>query len=178
MKVSVFIGLVLAVALALAMSGCAHGSGVEFGVFGSTLDSDDLGDGHGGGVKLEVNPIDRVSVDARASWLGFDDTDVDMFPLEVAALLNFPLVGERIVPYIGAGVGYYLFDGSGADLDEEVGYYPLAGLEIGLHSISVLAEARWLFLETDVAGAKNELKNLTEADVDGFGVNVGALIRF
>jgi len=178
MKVRLFVGLVLAAALALALSGCSHGSGIEFGVFGSSLDSDDLGDGRGGGVKLEVNPIDAVSIDARASWIQFDDTDIDMIPLEAAGLFNFPLLFEHIVPYIGAGVGYYLFEGDGADLDEQVGFFPLAGLEIGLHSISVLAEARWLFLETDVENAKNELKGLDDADVDGFGANIGVLFRF
>ena len=173
-----YVGVLLAVVFSLIIGGCSHGSGVEFGAFAASLDSDDLGEGYGGGAKLELNPIDMVSIDARASWIQFDDTDIDMVPLEAAALLNFPMFWEHIVPYIGAGVGYYLFDGSGADLDDEVGFFPLAGLEVGLHSISFLAEARWLFLESDVAGAKGELRNLTEADVDGFGVNLGVLFRF
>lgn len=173
-----YLSLLMALAFSLIIGGCSHGSGVEFGAFAASLDSDDLGEGYGGGVKLELNPIDLISIDARASWIQFDDTDIDMVPLEAAALLNLPLFWEHFVPYIGAGVGYYLFDGSGADLDDEVGFFPLAGLEVGLHSISFLAEARWLFLETDVAGAKGELRNLTDADVDGFGVNLGVLFRF
>jgi len=99
-----------------------------------------------------------------------------MFPLEAAALLNFPLMFEHVVPYVGAGAGYYLFDGS--DLDDEVGFSPLAGLEIGFQSLSVMAEARWLFLEADADSAKEELRNLREADLDGFGVNLGVLFRF
>ena len=170
--------MALTAALAVVLGGCSHGSGLEFGAFGSSLDSDDLGDGYGGGAKLEINPIDIISVDARASWIHFDDTDVDMIPLEAAGLLNFPALAEMIVPYVGAGVGYYLFDGNGADLEDEVGFFPLAGIEVGLPTISLMAEARWLFLETDVEGARHELDNLLEADVDGFGVNVGAIIRF
>jgi len=173
-----FIGLLLAAMLALVTGGCSHGSGVEFGMFGASLDSEDLGDGYGGGAKLELNPVDMVSVDVRASWIHFDDTAIDMVPLEAAALLNFPLLFEHVVPYIGAGVGYYLFDGDGADLDDQVGFFPLAGLEIGLHNVSVLAEARWLFLETDIDNAKGELRNITEADVDGVGANIGLLFRF
>ena len=119
---------------------------------------------------------DMISVDARASVIHFDDTGINMFPLEAAGLLNFPLLFEHVVPYIGAGVGYYLFDG--ADLDDQVGFFPLAGLEIGFHSVSVMAEARWLFLETDADSAKAEVQNLTEADLDGFGVNLGLLFRF
>ncbi|HPC95256.1 MAG TPA: outer membrane beta-barrel protein [Sedimentisphaerales bacterium] len=163
--------------LALAGTGCSTGSGLECGVFGSSLDSDDLGEGYGGGAKVEINPIDILSIDARASWIHFDDTHVDMIPLEAAALLNFPILFEHIVPYIGAGGGYYFFDADEADLDDEVGFFPLAGLEIGFHKVSILAEARWLFLEADVDSAEEELENITEADVDGLGINVGLLFR-
>ncbi|HNY77586.1 MAG: outer membrane beta-barrel protein [Sedimentisphaerales bacterium] len=163
--------------LALAGAGCSTGSGLECGVFGAYLDSDDLGEGYGGGAKVELNPIDILSIDARASWIHFDDTNVDMIPLEAAALLNFPILFEHIVPYIGAGAGYYFFDADDADLDDEVGFFPLAGLEIGFHKVSILAEVRWLFLEADVDSAEDELENITEADVDGLGINVGLLFR-
>ncbi len=176
MNVKGLIGLLLVVMLALVVGGCSHGSGVEFAAYGTRLDSDDLGDGYGGGAKLELNPVDMISVDARAGVVRFDDSGINMFPLEAAALLNFPLLFEHVVPYIGAGAGYYLFDG--ADLDDQVGFFPLAGLEIGFQSLSVMAEARWLFLETDADSAKEELRNLTEADLDGFGVNLGLLFRF
>ena len=178
MNGKVFIGLLLAATLSLIVGGCSHGSGVEFGAFAASLDSDDLGEGYGGGAKLELNPIDMVSVDARASWVHFDNTHIDMIPLEAAGLFNFSMFWEHFVPYIGAGVGYYMFDGNGADLDDEVGFFPLAGLEIGLQSFSFMAEARWLFLETDVEGANQELRNLTEADADGLGVNLGVIFRF
>ncbi len=89
MKARRFAGLALLAAAALVLGGCAHGSGLEFGAFGSSLDSDDLGAGYGGGAKVEINPIDLVSVDARASWIRFSDVDIDMVPLEAAALLNF-----------------------------------------------------------------------------------------
>ncbi|MDI9432996.1 MAG: outer membrane beta-barrel protein [Planctomycetota bacterium] len=170
--------LLLAVGLAVAGAGCSTGSGLECGVFGAYLDSDDLDDGYGGGVKAELNPIDIVSIDARASYVRFDDTSVDMFPLEAAALLNFPILFEHIVPYIGAGVGYYIFDASDADLDDEVGFFPLAGLEIGLQKLSLMIEARWLFLEADVDSAEEELENITKADVDGLGINAGLIYRF
>jgi opacity protein-like surface antigen len=177
MKAKGFVVVLLLTILALAGTGCSTGSGVEFAAFGSSLDSKDLGDGYGGGAKVELNPIDMVSVDARASWIHFDDTDIDMIPLEAAGLLNFPLLFEHVVPYVGAGVGYYLFQGDGADLDDQVGFFPLAGLEIGLHKVSIMAEARWLFLETDVSNAKAELEDITDANVDGLGINLGLLFR-
>ena len=142
------------------------------------VDSEDLGEGYGGGVKLELNPLDMVSVDARAGYINFDDTNVEIMPLEAAGLYNFSMLGERIVPYAGAGVGYYHFDGNGAEIDDNVGFFPLVGLEIGLQRLSVLAEARWLFLQADVDSAKAELANITNANVDGLGINVGVLYRF
>jgi hypothetical protein len=171
-------GLAALVAAALFIGGCSHGSGLEVGAFGSSLDSRDLGAGYGGGAKVEINPIDLISVDARASWIHFSDVNIDMIPLELAALLNFSALGERIVAYVGAGGGYYFFDSDEEDLDDDVGFFPLVGVELGFHKVSVLAEARWLFLEADVDSAQDELQNLDDADVDGFGVNVGVLFRF
>ncbi len=178
MKGRIRIGSALLVAAGIVLGGCSHGTGIELGAFGSSLKSDDLGQGYGGGAKLELNPIDWLSVDGRAGYIRFADTKVNMVPLEAAALLNFPMAGERIVPYVGAGAGYYLFEADDANLDNKVGFFPLAGLEIGLWRISFLAEARWLFLQTDIESAKGELRNLHEADVDGLGVNLGVLFRF
>ncbi len=178
MKGRRFISLAFLVGVYAVLGGCRHGSGIEMGAFGSSLKSDDLGQGYGGGAKLELNPIDWLSVDGRASYIRFADKKVNMVPLEAAALLNFPMAGERIVPYVGAGAGYYLFEADDANFDNKVGFFPLAGLEIGLWRVSFLAEARWLFLQTDVESARGELRNLHEADIDGLGVNLGVLFRF
>ena len=151
---------------------------VELGVFESQMDSDDLGDGSGVGAKLGISPMDLLSLEARASWIQFDDFDIDMIPLEVAGRLNFSLFGNWIVPYVGAGAGYYMFEADDADLDDSVGFFPMVGLEVGVHQIAFFVEARWLFLETDVDSARAELDDIVEADVDGLGVNIGALVRF
>jgi uncharacterized spore protein YtfJ len=178
METKRFVGLALLVAATVVFGGCAHGSGLEVGAFGSSIDSDDLGTGYGGGAKVELNPIDLISVDVRASWIRFSDVDIDMIPLEAAALLNFSSLGERIVAYVGAGGGYYLFDCDAEDLDDSIGFFPLVGMEVGFHRVCVLAEVRWLFLEADVDSAKDELRNLKDADIDGFGINLGLLFRF
>jgi hypothetical protein len=169
------IGWVLLALAAVCLNGCTAGSVAELGVFGSHLDSDDLGAGYGAGVKLEIKATDWLSVDGRASWVHFDDFDVDMLPLEVALRLNFPLLGERIVPYAGVGGGHYSFEADDIDLADNVGYFPLVGLEVGTRRVALFVEARWLFLDTDVDTA---LENIPEADVDGLGINAGLLFRF
>jgi len=177
MKTARRIGWVLLAVAAVCLNGCTAGSLVELGVFGSSLDSDDLGTGYGGGAKLEVKPTDWLSVDGRASLIFFDDFDISMIPLEAALRLNVPMFGERIVPYAGVGVGEYLFDADDVDLDDSFGYFPLLGLEFGLRRVAFFAEARWLVLETDTDAALEELGDLN-ADVDGLGINVGLLFRF
>lgn len=172
------VGLVLLAVASVCLSGCTAGSVLELGVFGSYVDSDDLGDGFGGGAKLEVKPLDWLSVDGRASWIHFDDFDIDMIPLEVVGRVNIPLFGERIVPYAGVGVGWYFFEADDVDLDDDFGYFPLVGLEIGTRRVAVFAEARWLFLQPDADAALEELEDFDEADVDGLGINVGLLFRF
>jgi hypothetical protein len=172
------ISLAVLVVLCVVLDGCSHGPGIDLGAYGSSLKSKDLGQGYGGGAKLGLRPVDWLSVDGRASYIRFADTSVNMVPLEAAGLLKFPMLGEHFVPYVGAGAGYYLFQATDADLENKVGFFPLAGLEIGLWRVSLLAEARWLFLQTDVKSAQNELRNLREADVDGLGINVGVLFRF
>ena len=159
------------------LNGCTAGSVAELGVFGSYLNSDDLGLGYGGGAKLEVKPTDWLSVDGRASLIFFDDFDISMIPLEAALRLNIPILGERIRPYAGVGAGYYYFEGGDVDLDSNVGYFPLVGLEVGLRRVAVFAEARWLFLDTDRDAALEDLSDLN-ADVDGLGINGGLLFRF
>jgi len=171
------IGLVLLALAAVCLNGCTAGSVVELGAFGSYLDSDDLGTGYGGGAKLEVKPTDWLSVDGRASLLFFDDFDISLIPLEAALRLNIPILGERIVPYAGVGAGYYLFDADDVDLDDNVGYFPLVGLEVGTRRVALFVEARWLFLETDTDAALEELGDL-DAEVDGLGINAGLLFRF
>jgi hypothetical protein len=169
-------GVLLALAV-VCLNGCTAGSMAELGVFGSYLDSDDLGTGYGGGAKLEVKPTDWLSVDGRASLIFFDDFDISMIPLEAALRLNVPMLGERIVPYVGVGAGYYLFEADDVDLDNNVGYFPLVGLEVGLRRVALFAEARWLFLQTDTDAGLGELGDL-DADVDGLGINAGLLFRF
>ncbi|MHC4205409.1 MAG: outer membrane beta-barrel protein [Planctomycetota bacterium] len=170
--------LVLAVMLAFSSGAWARGSGIELGAFGTYLDTDDLGDGYGAGAKLELQAVDWMSVDARASYINFSNPEVDLYPLEIAALLNIPLANEQIVPYAGIGAGYYIFDASGFEMDDEVGFFPLIGMEFGAWNLSFMLEARWLFLESDLDKAVDQFGDASEADLDGLGINFGLLFRF
>jgi hypothetical protein len=175
-------GIAGAFVLAIGLTGCqcakAEAVGLDIGAFGSYLDSDDMGEAYGAGAKLKLNLTELFAIDVRGSYLEFDDTNVEMIPVEGALLLQLPL-GDSLTLYGGGGVGYYFFDSDVAELDDAVGYFPVAGLEISFGDIKLFGEVRWLFLNTDVDTAGDELEGLVdgdEADVDGLGVNVGLAI--
>jgi hypothetical protein len=172
------IGWVLLAAVAISATGCGTRSMTELGGFVSFLDSDDIGEGYGGGAKLEVKPAEALSVDGRVSWLYFSDVEVHMIPLEIVGRVNWSYWDGRIIPYIGIGGGYYIFSGDDVELDDSAGLFPLAGLEVGRRQAAIFAEARWLFLTADVDDPGDELGTRREVDIDGFGINLGVIYRF
>jgi opacity protein-like surface antigen len=170
-------------AVALASSGPALAVDFNAGAFGSYYDSDDAGEAWGGGGLVRLGLAQWFALDARASYLEFSDSDLRMIPLEAAATFRLPLMQNKLIPYAGGGVGYYIFDVKGANvsIDDDVGFFPLVGLELRFGSQSqwgLFGEARWLFLSSDLDTASDELTSPRQDDIDGLGVNVGISYRF
>ena len=179
MKWYVLVGaLVLGLGLGTSHTARAEAINMDLGVFGSYLDSSDIDDdamGFGGKLKLEL--VEFFAVDLRGSYLEYDKSGISLIPAEAAALLQLPLGPLKL--YGGAGLGYYFFDADNADLDDNFGFFPLAGLEIALGDLKLFGEVRWLVLSTDVDSAGDEFEGIVEgdeADVDGVGVNIGLAI--
>jgi hypothetical protein len=171
--------------LAVSLAKLQPASALELtiGPFGSYFDADEAGDAWGGGVMTRLGIFDWLAVDARASYLDLSDTDISMIPLEAAATFRLPLMDKRFIPYAGAGVGYYLYedDSDLIDIEDDVGFFPVVGLELRFgsnHQWALFGEARWLFLSSDIDAAEDELGDLDDDDIDGLAVNVGLLFRF
>jgi hypothetical protein len=167
--------LAILVGIGSANSAKAEALGADLGFFGSYLDSDDLQEAIGGGAKLKFNLAEFFALDVRGSYLEFDDTDITVIPVEALALLQLPL-GDTLNLYGGVGVGYYFFDADNVDLEDSVGYFPVAGLEVALGEVKLFGEIRWLALSPDADAAGDELDEIFdsgEADADGIGINVG-----
>jgi hypothetical protein len=173
--------------LGLAVSQPASAVDFSIGPYGSYYDSDDAGDAWGGGLMGRLGILNWLAVDARASYLDLNDSDIEMIPLEAALTLRLPLMEDKLVPYAGVGVGYYLFDdnfdedANFEDVDDGFGFFPVVGVELRFGSRdqwAIFGEARWLFLSSDIDGAIDELENIGDADLDGLAVNVGLLYRF
>ena len=94
-------------------------------------------DGFGFGIVNRFNITPLFAFDTRASWIKFKDADTDIFPIEATAMVNIALV------YGGVGVGYYIFNTSGSvSLDNDFGWYALAGAHLGVGPVGVFGDAK------------------------------------
>jgi len=172
--------LLLTSSTVLLVAGAHTASALDFGVsgFGSYYDADKAGEAYGGGALVRMGIFDWLAADARLSRLEFDDTDLEVTPIEVAGLARIALFDERLVPYGGVGVGYYLFDDSNqANVDDGYGFFPVVGLDWRFGAKrhwSVFAEVRWLVLDEDF-----EVPGVPSSDdIDGVAVNAGVGFKF
>lgn len=68
----------------------------------------------------------------------FSSYDIDeggltrAIPLELGLLIPLVRESQRVTPYVGAGLGYYLLDGDAPGLDDELGAYGVLGADIWL----------------------------------------------
>jgi hypothetical protein len=172
------LSMVAVVALGVNPRAMAEALGSDIGLFGAYLDSDDFQEAYGAGGKVKISVAEFLALDARGSYLEFSDTDVTMIPVELLVLLQIP-VGDALRLYGGAGAGYYFMDADRVELDDNVGYFPVAGAELGNKVVKFFGEVRWLALTSDVDEAENELEGIADGDsasADGLGINVGLVI--
>lgn len=164
---------VMMMCVLVAVLSCPAWAGLESSIYASYLDSKDVGTGWGLGLKTELNLWKWLGIDTRISYVDFDAGGVYMVPLEAALVLNIPIADQRINPYGGIGVGYYIMNASNVGLDDEVGYFPLLGIKLGAKSVSFMGEVRWLGLESSYKNGSDNTVN-----VDSIGANLGVVFRW
>ena len=144
----------------------------DMGLFYSYVDSEDLGDNHGAGVRAGIKFFRLVHIDGRVSYTRYDNFDLDSIPLVATASVNLPI--GFFNAYGGVGAGYYIFqDDDAVELDDEFGYFPFVGTQIDIgRNFALFGEVRWLELEPDLSGTT------TDVDLSGYGVTAGILLRF
>lgn len=183
--------LVLCVSLPLIGSAqAADGNFSEFdqqvGVYGVYQDSDDLDEGYGGGLRYAAfTPVAKPkasllkSIDIGADFRGEYITDLDsgpidtdMYPLKANLLLRTQFQ-NGLSAYAGGGAGYVWFDEDDGDLDDDVTYQALVGLDQKITSrVSLFVEGEYMWLEADNDNGGGDM------DMDGFGMNVGINVNF
>lgn len=142
------------------------------GIMASWWNMDEANDdGFGGGLRTKTQIIPMVAIDTRISWINFSDAETNVFPIEATGILKLGML------YAGLGVGYYIFDADGADLDNNFGWYLVGGIEVGLSKFGVFGEVKWTQLSTDISGVDPDLGDVpTELDADGIGFNIGVML--
>jgi hypothetical protein len=115
----------------------APAAALDISVFASYWETDDVGSSLGFGGRVGFG--ERMQFQAAVSWydtleedllgaievVSFE-TDVDVIPVDLGVAF-FLRRGGGI--YVGGGASYYLLDSDQLSLDDEVGYYLLAGIQ-------------------------------------------------
>ena len=139
------------------------------------------------GLRGVVGFTDWLGLDLRASAaLWTEDTGERLYPLEIGPVFRLKL--EKVTPYVGGGIGYYIFD-SDADLvvDDDFGFYLMGGLEVPVSDqLSFFAEARYTNVESEGStsgiragpGGIVVSRTVIEGDIDAISGHVGALWKF
>lgn len=191
--------IVAILALSLLASFSAQAS--EFRIFGSYADTDVLGSTGGGGIGFAFPLGDVVGLDLRATYLQelasdpldgifdfdddndvFSDSNINIVPIDVGLRFNLQRRGT-VNPYLGAGGTYFILDSDrrGAELDDELGFYGVAGLRFGdAVGASFFAEAMYRRAEASVAFRDDDIDfdDKVSFDLDGFAVNAGVQWTF
>ncbi|HEY8240598.1 MAG TPA: OmpW family outer membrane protein [Kiritimatiellia bacterium] len=190
MTVTVFVSMITATAQA-----------GGFGVYGSYWSPADVDPGYGGGVKLTTDLTPELGFELRGSYfpdlsedlstpVGTVDTDLEVMAAEAGLRVAIPLQDASVRPYVGAGGGYYFMEveneginGVGedtVDVDDELGWYLLGGLEVGLSdTLALFAEAQYRNFEATAQGDDlDEIDGEVEIDMDGIGANAGFAVTW
>lgn len=149
-----------------AMAPSAHAIGVMASWWQIDKTNDD---GFGFGLQNKFNITPLFSFDTRASWIKFNDSKTDVFPIEATGMVNIALL------YAGLGVGYYIFNTDGAvSLDNNFGWYAVGGAHFGLGPVGVFGEIKYTKLSADFKGVDPNITDVPKSlDADGIGFNVG-----
>ena len=174
--------------LALAAAGVARAEG-SLSVMGSYWSPKGFQDTTGFGGKLLLGGK-SFGLELRASYFdslkendGLGNNDLQVIPLEAGLVLR---AGEQeLVPYLGAGAGYYILNGNSSgggqySVDDEVGWYAIGGLEFSIgKSTAVFGEALYRSV-TGTAHADNlgDVHSNVNIDLSGLVVNFGFAIKF
>lgn len=170
----------------------------DFGLYGSYWDTDALNSTAGAGAKLGFGE-GLVRFEVRASYFPdisesfdqlFEGDDLETGDFEVKATVpeagvTFNFAPEKsFQPYVGAGASYYSLDTNIFEIDDEVGWYGLAGFHAGRPEGGPAFFAEAMYRKVDATVVDDDLtdpdnlQGKVELDLSGVAVNAGVLFRF
>ena len=182
MKRKVLLALIATLAAGLLSTPARAG---EFGVFGSYWDTKDAQSGYGGGAKVNWGVFELRGVyfnDVTAKRVP-DRNDFKLHSSPLGVGLKFDLVHDvPVTPYLGAGGAYYLLSTNQGSIQDEVGWYGVAGLDFTTPSkVGVNVEAVWYDVRGTVTNLTTDNVHISDrarVDLSGLGVNAGLIWKF
>lgn len=167
----------------------AEAGGITVG--GGYWDTKDVDEGVGFASKLTLGRY----VELRGSYFSdlTADTDPERFDFELRAIpveagLAWHFADDApFSPYVGGGAGYYFLDTTEGEVDDELGWYAVAGADFGRlpSGLSFNVEAIYRNMEATVRENRDDtlpdsgdIDEKVNLDISGFGVNAGVTWRF
>lgn len=161
----------------------------DLGLFGSYWDTDELGDTAGAGVKYALGDA-GLRFELRGSFypdlsrdlgglIAGEDGDLEVEAIVPEAGITFNFSPESATQfYLGAGLSYYLLDAGDVDIDDEAGFYGLAGFATGGRSGGAGFFAEVLYRSVEATLEDNALVEKVDLDLSGPSINMGVIFRF
>lgn len=161
----------------------------DLGFYGSYWDTDALGETAGGGARFLLGDS-ALRFDLRGSYFPDLSEDFDQLvddgsgEIEVEAVVPEAGVAYNFAPgnttqfYLGGGLSYYLLDVNERDIDDEVGYYGLAGLSLGGAGDGPAFFVELMYRSVEGTVRDDEIEEEVDVDLSGPSANVGVLFRF
>ncbi len=161
-----------------------------FGIHGSYWDTDELGETAGAGAKYTIGD-EALRFELRGSFfpdlsedfgqlVGSDDGrdfEVEAVVPEAGIAFNFA-PDSNVQFYLGGGLSYYFLETNLFELDDEVGYYGMAGLVAGGHGDGPAFFGEVLYRSVEGTVKDEALVEDVDLDLSGPAVNLGVLFRF
>lgn len=187
-------------ALIVLIASCfaVHSPAAGVGVFGSYWDPSDLSSETGGGLLLRLNAGNNLLMDVRGAYYSFnrqdvvpgagDSADLEIIPLELS-LISRMAPAPDFVPYVGGGIGYYIADGeymaggqkATLDIDNEIGFSLMAGVDIKINrTFNLFADAKYVWVTFDKVRTGGNEAVPTDFDIkmNGLVVSLGLIMRW
>lgn len=172
------VALMAVVALAVAPASAGN-----LRIFGAYLDSGDVGEFGGGGIKYASSDTlgweFGVTAYLESDEIDFGDLDIDSDAIDNTAWDLGARVSISEIFYFSVGASYFQFDADFGDVDDEWGYYGLLGATIGGDTFRFFVEAAYRDVSATITIEDLDLvESDVKLDIGGFGVNAGLEWRF
>lgn len=170
-------------ALVLALTAAAPGAAVSFSLYGSYMDTEDLGSATGLGLRLGFNVLPLLTVEVGGTYyedldeLGFIGVEgfegnVDVLPIDAGIRFDLGRPGGF---YLLAGGTFFVLGSDFGTVDDEVGYYGGIGWVLGKH---LYVEALYRSVEgtvdeLEIDELALEIVAPFDIDLNGYTFNLG-----